>query len=104
MVEVSVRANDADSFRFWESYYKALRILPTNAQRGEFVTALCEFVFDGVEEPTITDVTVDAVFAAVADQARQSMQITRQAREWGKRGGRGNKKPDEKVVALEKGA
>lgn len=76
-----------DSFKFWDSYYDALRMLGDDERRGRFVMALCSYVFDG-EEPDFGDDEVMAFgFQLVATQARQSMEIARAAREGGKRGG-----------------
>lgn len=79
-----------DSFKFWNSYYDALRMLGDDSKRGEFVMALCEFVFDGIE-PEFDDPVMEFGFRLVAEQAKQSMEISRAAREAGQRGGRPRK-------------
>ena len=88
---VGVSGADVDSFRFWESYYDALRALPDDARRGEFVMALCAFVFDGIDEPEVSDPAVGFGLRLVAEQARRSMELTRSARAAGARGGRPRK-------------
>lgn len=75
-----------DSFKFWDSYYSALRMLGTDERRGRFVMALCAYVFDGVE-PSFSDDVMAFGFELVATQAKQSMELARAAREGGKRGG-----------------
>lgn len=77
-----------DSFKFWDSYYDALRMLGDDERRGRFVMALCSYVFDG-EEPDFGDDEVMAFgFQLVATQARQSMEIARAAREGGIKSGK----------------
>lgn len=76
-----------DSFKFWDSYYDALRMLGEDERRGRFVMALCSYVFDGEEPDFGTDEVMAFGFQLVATQARQSMEIARAAREGGKRGG-----------------
>ena len=80
-------ATDADSFKFWEGYYRAILDLPTAEQRGEFIVALCQAVFDGVEDPEVEDVAVRCMLHAVADSARKSKLISREARAKGKASG-----------------
>ena len=76
-----------DSFKFWDSYYDALRMLGDDERRGRFVMALCSYVFDGEEPDFGADEVMAFGFQLVATQARQSMEIARAAREGGKRGG-----------------
>lgn len=77
-----------DSFKFWDSYYDALRMLGSDERRGRFVMALCSYVFDGEEPDFGADEVMAFGFQLVATQARQSMEISRAAREAGQRGGR----------------
>ena len=84
-----------DSFKFWDAYYKALKLLDTNEQRGEFVMGLCEYVFDGAE-PTFSDPKIEFGFSLIADQARQSKELSAASREYGKRGGRPRKDTSKK--------
>lgn len=81
-----------DGFKFWASYYDALKALDTDKQRSDFMLGLCAYVFDGVE-PEFEDPVVRFGYTLVAEQARQSMEISRAAREAGKRGGRPRKEP-----------
>lgn len=84
-----------DSFKFWDSYYDALRTLETKDQRSDFIMALCEYVFDGIE-PEFEDKMVEFGFMLVRKQAELSKEIASTARENGKRGGRPPKKPTSK--------
>ena len=84
-----------DSFKFWDSYYDALRTLETKDQRSDFIMALCEYVFDGIE-PEFEDKMVEFGFMLVRKQAELSKEIASTARENGKRGGRPSKKPTSK--------
>lgn len=84
-----------DSFKFWDSYYEALKTLETKDQRSDFIMALCEYVFDGVD-PTFDDKMVEFGFMLVRKQAELSKEIASTARENGKRGGRPAKKPTSK--------
>lgn len=77
-----------DSFKFWDSYYDALRMLGDDERRGRFVMALCSYVFDGEEPDFGADEVMAFGFQLVATQARQSMEISRAAREAGMQGGR----------------
>lgn len=76
-----------DGFKFWASYYDALRALDTDRQRSEFMLGLCAYVFDGVE-PEFEDPVVRFGYMLVAEQARQSMEISRAAREGGIKSGK----------------
>ncbi len=77
----------SDGFKFWESYYEALVSLDTDKQRSDFMLGLCAYVFDG-EEPTFDDPVVGFGFRLVAEQARQSMEISRAARDGGIKSGK----------------
>lgn len=80
-----------DSFKFWDAYYDALKFLQTDEQRGEFVMALCQYVFDGIE-PTFDDKSVEFGFLLVRESARESKEISARAREAGRKGGIAPKK------------
>lgn len=84
-----------DSFKFWDSYYDALKTLETKEQRSDFIMALCQYVFDGVD-PEFEDKMVEFGFMLVRKQAELSKEIANTARENGKRGGRPSKKPTSK--------
>ena len=77
----------SDGFKFWASYYDALKALDTDKQRSDFMLALCAYVFDGIE-PEFDDPVVRFGYTLVAEQARQSMEISRAAQEKGRRGGK----------------
>lgn len=79
-----------DSFKFWDSYYSALKLLGDNERRGRFVMALCAYVFDGIK-PELDDDMLAFGFELVATQAMESMEISRAAQEAGSRGGRPRK-------------
>lgn len=83
-------ATDADSFKFWSSYYDALKFLKTDEQRSEFIMGLCAYVFDGVD-PTFSDETTEFGFRLIADSAVRSKEIAAMARENGMKGGRPRK-------------
>lgn len=80
-----------DSFKFWDSYYDALKFLKTDEQRGQFVMALCQYVFDG-DEPVFDDDAVEFGFLLVRESARQSLEIAARARDAGRKGGKAPKK------------
>ena len=84
-----------DSFKFWDSYYDALKTLETSDQRSDFIMALCQYVFEGVE-PEFSDKMVEFGFMLIRKQAELSKEIANTARENGKRGGRPAKKPTSK--------
>lgn len=88
-------AGSSDSFKFWESYWDAMKDL-TMEQRGLFVTALCSYVFDGIDDPECGDAAVRFGFKAVRGSAAESRDISRAARESGKSGGRGKRKSTHK--------
>lgn len=75
-----------DSFKFWDAYYDALKHLQTNEQRGQFVMALCQYVFDGIE-PSFDDASVEFGFLLIRESARESKEISARARAAGRKGG-----------------
>lgn len=77
-----------DRFYFWRGYYDALATLPTDAQRGRFVMAMCQYAFSG-ELPDLSDDPVLAfAWMVVRDQVAESVEIGRKQAERGSRGGR----------------
>lgn len=80
-----------DSFKFWDSYYDALKVLDTNDQRGEFLMKLCTYVFEGVE-PTFSDQMVEMAFRFCSKQAEESMLLSKKARERGFKSGESRRK------------
>lgn len=88
----------ADRFYFWRGYYNALRMLPTDEQRGQMVMAMCEYAFDGTE-PSLTDPMQQIVWAVIEEQVRESVEIGRKQSERGKQGGR-PRKSGKKTTAL----
>lgn len=75
-----------DSFKFWDSYYSALRMLGSDERRGRFVMALCSYVFDGVE-PEFDDDMLAFGFELVATQAMESKELAARKREGGIKSG-----------------
>lgn len=75
-----------DSFKFWDSYYSALRMLGTDERRGRFVMALCAYVFDGVD-PCFDDDAMAFGFELVATQARESKELSARKRDGGIKSG-----------------
>lgn len=77
-----------DRFYFWRGYYDALATLPTDAQRGRFVMAMCQYAFKG-ELPDLSDDPVLAfAWMVVRDQVAESVEIGRKQAERGSKGGR----------------
>lgn len=93
----------ADSFKFWDTYYEALKLVPSGDDRARLVMSLCAFVFEGVE-PDFSDAPMlGALFEIMHEQALTSKDIAAAARENGKRGGRPagtKKKPRGKTPRL----
>ena len=77
-----------DRFYFWRGYYDALSLLPTDAQRGRFVLAICAYAFDGEEADLSDDPVLPFAWALVRDQVRESVEIGRKQSERGQMGGR----------------
>ena len=76
-----------DSFKFWDSYYDALRMLGDDERRGRFVMALCSYVFDGEEPDFGTDEVMAFGFQLVATQAMESKELAARKREGGIKSG-----------------
>ena len=80
-----------DRFYFWRGYYDALATLPTDAQRGRFVMAVCQYAFED-EVPDLSDDPI-LMFAwvMVRDQVAESVEMGRRQSERGSKGGRPQK-------------
>ena len=76
-----------DSFKFWDSYYDALRMLGSDERRGQFVMALCSYVFDGEEPDFDGDEVMAFGFQLVATQAMESKELAARKREGGIKSG-----------------
>lgn len=76
-----------DSFKFWDSYYDALRMLGDDERRGRFVMALCSYVFDGEEPDFGADEVMAFGFQLVATQAMESKELAARKREGGIKSG-----------------
>lgn len=76
-----------DSFKFWDSYYDALRMLGDDERRGRFVMALCSYVFDGEEPDFGGDEVMAFGFQLVATQAMESKELAARKREGGIKSG-----------------
>lgn len=85
------RIGTGDGFKFWASYYDALKVLPSDEARGRFVRLLCAYVFDGTE-PTFRDEVERFGFELIAAQALESKRLTAQARERGVKSGESRRK------------
>lgn len=74
-----------DSFKFWDSYYDALKMAPTPEDGYRLIMALCAQVFDD-EEPDFSDNPIlGMAFQIMAGQAIQSRDIARRGRENGQK-------------------
>lgn len=72
-----------DSFKFWDSYYEALKMAPTPEDGYRLIMSLCAQVFDG-EEPDFSDnPLLGMAYQIMAAQAVQSRDISRRGRENG---------------------
>lgn len=89
------RIGTGDGFKFWASYYDALKVLPSDEARGRFVRLLCAYVFDGTE-PTFRDEVERFGFELIAAQALESKRLMAQARERGVKSGESRRKKAQK--------
>ena len=80
----------SDGFKFWHSYFEALKCMPDDAARGRFVMAICAYVFDGVE-PEFSNEMERFGFTLIADQAAESKRLYDVAKTKGSKGGRPRK-------------
>ena len=75
-------------FYFWESYERGLATLPTDAERGEMVMAMCAWAFR--DEDTAFDgrPQMKTAWEFIKGQLTQSVEIGKRNSERGKLGGR----------------
>ena len=78
----------SERFYFWRGYYDALKKMPTDEQRGEFVMAVCAYAFEGVEPDFDGDVLLDICWSLVADGTRESVRKGVEQSQRGQMGGR----------------
>lgn len=88
-------ADEKTGFKFWRSYYEALKVMPDDASRGRFVMALTAYVFDDVEPTFSTDMERFG-FSLIADQCMESKRLYELSSSSGKRGGRPRKQKEER--------
>ena len=77
-----------DGFKFWDSYYDALRAIPTDEQRGRLVMAVCSYVFENVRQDVSDDAILAVVYPVMCEQSKESKRLSKDAQKRGKRGGR----------------
>lgn len=75
-----------DRFYFWRGYWDALQRLPPT-MRGDFVSAMCQYAFDGIE-PAFESEMLEFAWQFVKDQISESVRIGQEQSARGKRGGR----------------
>lgn len=80
-----------DSFKFWDSYMRALDRVD-DATAGRLVKALCHEVFEGESQCFDGEPLLGMVYDVMLGQAVQSRDIARQAREAAKRPRPGRRK------------
>ncbi|WP_293814610.1 hypothetical protein [uncultured Parolsenella sp.] len=92
-----------DSFKFWDSYMRALDRVD-DATAGRLVKALCHEVFEGEPQRFDGEPLLGMVYDVMLGQAVQSRDLSRTARESGARGGRPKKGAKRVPKGSEKGA
>lgn len=92
-----------DSFKFWDSYMRALDRVD-DATAGRLVKALCHEVFEGEPQRFDGEPLLGMVYDVMLGQAVQSRNLSRIARESGARGGRPKKGSKRVPKGSEKGA
>lgn len=92
-----------DSFKFWDSYMRALDRVD-DATAGRLVKALCHEVFEGEPQRFDGEPLLGMVYDVMLGQAVQSRDLSRIARESGARGGRPKKGAKRVPKWSEKGA
>lgn len=92
-----------DSFKFWDSYRDALKRC-TPEQGYRLIMALCGAVFDGEEADFSDEPLLGMAYDVMLEQAIQSRDMSRAARESGKRGGRPKKGAKRVAKGFEKGS
>lgn len=83
----------AKHFTFYETYYNAMKLL-NDRQRGVFVKAICEYMFNGVM-PHFNDKTMQGYF----NLCKRKMDISKQRKSVGTSGGNAKKKPKQETQA-----
>lgn len=78
----------SERFYFWRGYYDALKKMPTDEHRGEFVMAICAYAFDGEEPDFEGDALLEICWSLVADGARESVRKGVEQSQRGQLGGR----------------
>ena len=73
-----------DSFKFWDSYMRALDRVD-DATAGRLVKALCHEVFEGEAQCFDGEPMLGMVYDVMLGQATQSMELSRSARERGRK-------------------
>lgn len=74
-----------DCFKFWDSYYEALKMVPTPEQGYRLVMALCAHVFEDAEPDFSDDPLLGMVYTIMDGQAIQSRDLSRAGRENGRK-------------------
>lgn len=77
----------AKHFTFYDTYFNAMKLL-NDRQCGMFVKAICEYMFGGVM-PNFNDKTMQGYF----NLCKRKMDISKQRKSVGTRGGNAKKKP-----------
>lgn len=80
-----------DRYFFWRGYWDALQLLPSDAQRGRFVMAICDFAFEGRQPDFSDDPVLGFGWTLVRDAVHESVEMGRRQSERGRRGGRPRK-------------
>ena len=74
-----------DCFKFWDSYYEALKMVPTPEQGYRLVMALCAHVFEDADPDFSDDPLLGMVYTIMDGQAIQSRDLSRAGRENGRK-------------------
>lgn len=75
-----------DSFVFYRSFYDILNKLPSDAEKVEFMNAICEYALNGTE--TEKSLMCDIAFASVKPNIDAAKKRYAASVENGKKGGR----------------
>lgn len=76
-----------ERFYFWRGYYDAMEYL-NNDEVGRLFRAICAYAFDGEEPDFGGERVLQVAWTMVADTARESVEMGKRAKEYGKQGGR----------------
>lgn len=60
-------------FTFRESYYNAVKLFPSDEERGRFLLGLCEFAFEGTEPDFSGSVELEVAFECIREHVEQQM-------------------------------